>query len=160
MKVTKNWIYRYNEWCNDKPFTIDNVNDEKIICSCFWKSMWNIVGVNILHIIIFMSFGLAVGSWSVDTIMAFVGNTTVSLVFAAIVGWAILFLLIAIVISLAWILHEVRSKCLKSRAEKVEIEVDTQSSLIVEFFKAKKAKFCPMIEWVDAEEDKKEKEKK
>lgn len=136
----KNWIYKYNEWCTDNLFTIDDVNESKSICPYFWKTLWNLFPVNMLYILV-AHLPAVTGVWifkletfeDLDGWVAFYSSVVAG--YLAIVAFVIALLLIAIIM-------EISSRIKKRNAGK-------QPSVIMEYIKAKKSKICPMIKWED-----------
>lgn len=136
----KNWIYKYNEWCKGNLFTIDNVNDSKSICPYFWKTLWNLLAVNMLYISV-SHFPAVAGVWilqletfeNLEGWVAFYSFVVAG--YLAIVAFIIGLLLIAVIM-------EICSRIKERNAGK-------QSSVFVEYIKAKKSKICPMIKWED-----------
>ena len=136
----KNWLYRYNEWCDGNLYTFDKVNDSRSICTYFWKSLWNLLGVNLIYVIIAHTPSLC-GVWVTEfNVLEGLGGFSLFYI-ALLVGYVSLlaFILAAtgIVLGCKYI-----TSLFKSGKE-------GKSSVVIEYVKAKKAKICPMIEWED-----------
>ncbi|ADX87986.1 hypothetical protein [Vibrio phage JSF13] len=135
----KNWIYRYNEWCHGNMFTIGNVNDSKSICSYFWKTMWNLVPVNLMYSMIAHTPAVA-GLW-LKKFEYFDKLTGLPALYTFLVaGYLSLAAFGLILVGLAII---------QSKFENRKQNSDKSPNLVIEYIKTKKSKICPMIEWED-----------
>lgn len=136
----KNWIYRYNEWCNGNMFTVDNVNDSKSICAYFWKTMWNLFPVNFLYLVVAHAPAVC-GLWLerfnyLEGIQGF--SALYCMLFAGYLTLAVFLLTLTGVILLY-----TKVGCYNENHKK------SNPNLVVEYLKAKKSKVCPMIKWED-----------
>ena len=155
MKIKKGWIYKYNDWCTGKPFTLDWVNDSKSICPYFWKSLWNICAYISLFIGWQFFFGLVglslfekLGIMSLDSLSTLPwylnwGTFLISAI-AFTAGFLILLGVAAAIVAGIFLLVEKIS-----RKVSYDISEDETNNVVIAWVKAKKSKICPMIEWED-----------
>ena len=61
LKFKKNWLYKYNDWCDGNIWTIDDVTENKTLCGYFWGSFWNLVMTNLLYVFISLGVGAIIG---------------------------------------------------------------------------------------------------
>lgn len=136
----KNWLYRYNKWCTGNPLTIDYVNDSKSICLYFWKSLWNVLVVNLLYLV-FAHFPAAAGVKIVDK-LAEGSLSGLPMFYAALgVGYLILIGAICGILGFGYLYTVI--------TDKIEGDKNSKPSVVVEYLRAKKNKICPMIKWED-----------
>lgn len=140
----KNWLWKYNNWCDGKLASKDNVHCSKTICPYFWGSVWNLVGMPSVWLLIFYVIGympsiFVVGLLDLSSHLkgtGFLGLTTM-----VIVGWIIISILFLCLYKCAIMVEKFNKK----RKPKI----NKKPSVIKEFIKAKKNKFCPMIKFED-----------
>lgn len=148
LKFKKNWLYRYNDWCDDNLWTIDDVTRSKTLCSYFWGSFWNLVVTNTLYVMISVAVGAIIGYSLLGEGMIPYDGLLGGLLHI-LVGWALLlsFLLMFTLAVYSWVTV---SGIVKSKIKPTERNSKpTQLGLIGEWVKAKKNKVCPMIEFED-----------
>lgn len=155
MKIKKGWIYKYNDWCTGKTFTLDWVNDSKSICPYFWKSLWNIgvpIGWYVLWQLFFGTMGLQVfeklGIMSSESLSTLPWYLNWGIFLISALSFTAGFLLInglvvAIIVGIYLLKEKISSKVSNSMSE------DEPDNVIIAWVKAKKSKICPMIEWED-----------
>lgn len=136
----KNWLYTYNNWCTGNMFTIDHVNDSKSICPYFWKSLWNVVGVNLMYLGI-AHFPAVFGAKIVDNLSE-ESLTGLPMLYASLgVGYLILIGVIFGALGVGYLYATI--------TDKIEGNKNSKPSVVVEYLKAKKNKVCPVIKWED-----------
>jgi len=140
----KNWLWKYNCWCHDLFASKDNVHYSKTICPYFWGSVWNLVGMPSVWVVIFYLVGYLPSMFVVNLLelsSPLKGTGLLGLTIMAIVGWIIILLFVLFVCTCV----HLTQKFNKKRKPKT----NNKPSVIKEFIKAKKNKFCPMIEFKD-----------
>lgn len=140
----KNWLWKYNRWCEGKVASKDNVHYSKTICPYFWGSIWNLVGMPSAWLFVFYAVGCIPSTFVVgllDLSPHLKGTGFIGLTIIAILGWLIILLFTLLFCVCVVMVQEVNKKR-KHKTEK-------KPSVIKEYIKAKKNKFCPMIEFED-----------
>ena len=135
----KNWIYRYNDWCDGNCFTIDNVNDSKSICSYFWKTMWNLIPVNLMYCVL-AHVPAVCGIW-LKQFEFFDGMPGFPALYICLVAGYLSFAVFVLIL--------VGFVVIYSKFESRKQNSDKDTNLVIEYIKAKKNKVCPMIKWED-----------
>lgn len=136
----KNWLYRYNKWCTGNMFTIDYVNDSESVCPYFWKSLWNVVVVNLLYLSI-AHFPAVFGVGIVDN-LAEGSLSGLPMMYSSLgAGYLILICAFSGIFGCAYLYTTI--------ADKIGSSKESKPSVVVEYLKAKKNKICPMIKWED-----------
>lgn len=147
LKFKKNWLYRYNDWCDGNLWTLDNVTENKTLCSYFWGSFWNLVMTNLLYVFISSGVGAIIGysvlSEGVIPYDGFLGG-----VLHVLSGWG-LFIGFLFVFTLFIYLWMISWEFIKGKVSPSKEEDETKLGLVSEWVKAKKNKVCPMIEFED-----------
>lgn len=136
----KNWLYKYNNWCSGNFATIDNVNDSKSICPYFWKSLWNLLGTNMIYIIL-AHVPSVMGIW-ITKVDLFNNLSGIGLLYTSLVVGYLCMILFFLCIFCCVIVQDNVKKLFKSKGEK-------SNNIVIEYIKAKKSKICPMIKWED-----------
>ena len=140
----KNWLWKYNNWCNGKFASKWNVHYSKTICPYFWGSVWNLFGMPSVWVLIFYGVGSLPSAFVVkllDLSSPLKGTGFLGLTIAAIVGWIILFMFFGFVQLCVALCKKINNKG--------KPKTNNKPSVIKEYIKAKKNKFCPMIEFED-----------
>lgn len=145
LKFKKNWLYRYNDWCDSNLWTIDDVTRSKTLCSYFWGSVWNVLVTNILYVLITCAIGAIIGYSALsEGMVPFEG--VVGVILHILSGWGLFlgFILSFVVAVYVWhLIGEFLSGKFKT-PNKVK-----QNNIVIEWVKAKKNKICPLIEFED-----------
>lgn len=145
LKFKKNWLYRYNDWCDDNLWTIDDVTRSKTLCSYFWGSVWNLLVTNVLYVLITCAFGAIMGYSALsEGVIPFEGM--VGIILHILSGWGLFLGFILSFVVAVYVWHFVGNflggKFKKSKEVK-------KNNIMVEWVKAKKNKICPLIEFED-----------
>ncbi|CAM0062244.1 membrane protein [Vibrio phage K406] len=136
----KNWLYKYNAWCDGNFATIDDVNGCKSICPYFWCSMWNLFGTFSVYLLLAHLPALAGANLAKYLLgESFTGLT--ALYSSVGLGYVVLAAILGLCVGIGVSVHYI-SNITKNRQEK-------KPSVVVEYLKAKKSKICPMIKWED-----------
>ena len=136
----KNWLYRYNEWCDGNLCTFDKVNDNHSICPYFWKSLWNLFGANFIYLL--LAHVPAVLGVFFEGSSMFEGFDRLSLFYLyVLVGYLMILSFILLVVAVTYVYDLVVRYFKRSKGG--------NRSVVIEYVKAKKAKICPMIKWED-----------
>lgn len=150
LKFKKNWLWKYNRWCDDKVFTKGNVHKASTLCSYFWGSVYNLIGFPFMCILMFHVIGFisgaplgAAGLWSVMYSFAKEGSW-LGIYLNVILGY----LTIVLVCLMLWVyivfLHDSLKRVFKKKPYS-----ENKPSVVKEFLKAKKEKVCPLIKFED-----------
>lgn len=146
----KNWLWKYNRWCDGMVFTRDGVHNANTLCSYFWGSVYNLIGFPFSCIIMTHTLGFvmgaplgALGLWEVINNFAGEGSW-LGFYLNIILGY----LWIGLICLLVWAYIVLLLKPIK-RVFKKKSTLENKPSVVKEFLKAKKEKVCPMIEFED-----------
>ncbi|AOQ26809.1 hypothetical protein [Vibrio phage S4-7] len=147
LKFKKNWLYRYNDWCDGNVWTLDNVTENKTLCGYFWGSFWNLVMANLLYVFISSGVGAIIG-YSVLSEGIIPYDGLLGGVLHVLSGWG-LFIGFLLIFTLFIYLWTVSWEFIKSKVNTSKEEDETKLSLVSEWVKAKKSKVCPLIKFED-----------
>lgn len=137
------WLWKYNDWCDNKALTIDWVNDSKSLCPYFWKSLWNLIVPPVVYLVVIIGMGAIFGS------MFFEEPKETALPLLVVAGYTFIGTLVGLLYVYFTFCHESVVEYLDKRKSEKQKEEDKEPNLLLEWVKAKKEKVCPMIKWVD-----------
>lgn len=147
MKFRRGWIYKYNDWIDDKPFSFAGVNSSKSLCPYFWKTLYNLL-------VPFMW----IGSWYITLGLLGVAafhqyfpqgiNDFLMITLGAITGTVALILILVLIVSCMLFFTSIKNRISNKGIDNFKNKPD---NIVIAWVKAKKEKICPMIEWEDEE---------
>lgn len=149
ISINKNgWLHKFNSFFSSSM----KKQEETTLCNYFWHTVWNI-----LKVIVFGSFIVLLLSVIGCAILAPLlgipfGGSLYALGYLAylspLVGAAVFILVIGVIvgggIGVGWV-WKTLLKWVDSKTENIDVKTPEVLSLAVEFAKAKKQKYCPLI---------------
>lgn len=152
MKVkTKSWHYRMNLWRHPKW----KVESKKTLCSYFWFTVWNLVFISFFAVTIIAVFYMVGLNANLEFIkhgynafsIPYIGHIIVFII--GIVFVAIIVALAFSIIGAIYFASFLKNKYSNYRDSQKANNQQKQPGLVSSYIKAKKEKFCPIIEFKD-----------